>query len=71
LHAYAAQPVDTTGAGDAFVGNFAGAIDRGLEMKEAARFASAAAAWSVQHSGAQLAMPTLEQTETILKGAQT
>jgi ribokinase len=71
VHAYAAQPVDTTGAGDAFVGNFAGAIDRGLEMKEAARFASAAAAWSVQHSGAQLAMPTLEQTETILKGAQT
>ena len=38
--AFAVQPVDTTGAGDCFVGGFLAALQRGFSYKEAARFAN-------------------------------
>jgi ribokinase len=67
--AYRVNARDTTGAGDAFVGNLAWAIDDRRPLEAAVRFATAAAAWSVQHEGAQPSMPTREDTETILSGS--
>lgn len=49
--------IDTTGAGDAFVGAFAVARSRGQPLPESIAFAQRAAAWSVQRRGAQAAMP--------------
>jgi ribokinase len=66
IHAYQVEAVDTTGAGDAFVGNLAAALDEGRSLEEAARFASAAAALSVREAGAQDSMPSREQTDTFI-----
>ncbi|WP_112140967.1 ribokinase [Glycomyces dulcitolivorans] len=61
--AYTVNAVDTTGAGDTFVGAFAAALDgEGLEALVAATgFATAAAAISVQRKGAVPSIPTLEE----------
>jgi sugar/nucleoside kinase (ribokinase family) len=45
------EVVDTTGAGDAFVGGFLAALARGLTLPEAARVANAAGALSVSRLG--------------------
>jgi ribokinase len=66
IEPYSVDPVDTTGAGDAFVGNLAAALDAGRSLEEAARFATAAAALSVQVAGAQHSMPTKEQTDALV-----
>jgi ribokinase len=66
IPAFRVNPVDTTGAGDAFVGNLAHALDTGQSLLEAARFASAAAAASVQRLGAQPSMPTRRESEAVL-----
>ena len=50
-------PVDTTGAGDTFSGSFAAAISEGRDLLAAARFATAAAALSVQTVGAVPSVP--------------
>jgi ribokinase len=57
LPALTIEPVDTTGAGDTFVGVLAAALDRGLALTEALRRASAAAALACLARGAQSAMP--------------
>lgn len=49
--------VDSTGAGDTFVGTLAVALGEGREMPEALAWASAAAALSVQRPGASSSMP--------------
>ncbi|MEU9214116.1 ribokinase [Streptomyces sp. NPDC048415] len=49
--------VDSTGAGDTFVGTLAVALAEGREMPEALEWASAAAALSVQRPGASSSMP--------------
>ena len=58
--------VDTTGAGDAFNGGFLTALAEGTELREAARFAQALAALSVQRLGTTSAMPTREEIDTFL-----
>lgn len=50
-------PVDTTGAGDTFVGVLAAAIDLGAPLEAALRRASAAAGLACLAHGAQTAMP--------------
>jgi len=55
------QVVDTTGAGDTFIGAFAVALQEGLGTDEAAAFAQRAAAISVTRAGAMASMPTREQ----------
>ena len=59
------EAVDTTAAGDAFNGGMAVALMRGSSLAEAAQFAAAVAAVSVTRSGAQPAMPTLEEVSAI------
>ena len=50
--------VDTTGAGDCFVGGFAvGLVERGLEVEGAAHIGLAAAALAIQKHGASTSMP--------------
>lgn len=54
---FPAQPVDTTGAGDAFNGALAARLAAGNSIEEAALFASAYASVCVEHTGAANAMP--------------
>jgi ribokinase len=54
------EAVDTTGAGDAFCGALAQALDSGADLVEAASWATRAAAASVTRLGAQAGMPRHE-----------
>jgi ribokinase len=51
------QAVDTTAAGDTFVGGFAAALGEGLSLDEAVRLGQQAAALSVTRAGAQPSIP--------------
>jgi ribokinase len=62
------QVVDTTAAGDAFVGAFAVALSGGRTLVEAARWGNAAAALSVTRAGAQPSLPTRAEVEKFLAG---
>lgn len=64
--AHEVRAVDPTGAGDTFCGALALALSRGDDFSTAVPFASAAAAISVTHRGAQAGMPTLAEVESLL-----
>ena len=57
------QPVDTTAAGDTFVGGFAAALADGKSESDAIRFGQVAAALSVTRSGAQPSIPTFVEVQ--------
>jgi ribokinase len=57
LPGFHVEPVDTTAAGDVFNGALAVSIGEGSALREAVRFANAAAALSVQRLGAQSSAP--------------
>jgi sugar/nucleoside kinase (ribokinase family) len=63
------EAVDTTGAGDCFVGGFLTALSEGGAYPDAARFANAAGALSVQKLGAINGIPTRAETEAWLRNA--
>jgi ribokinase len=52
------KAVDTTGAGDCFVGALAARLSAGAALLDAARYANAAASCSVERLGAAPSMPT-------------
>lgn len=52
------NPVDTTGAGDAFVGAFVAALSEGIDYCEAARLGNAAGAAAAMVRGAQSSLPS-------------
>lgn len=58
------QAVDTTAAGDTFVGGFAAALAQGQSESEAIRFGQTAAALSVTRAGAQPSIPTLNDVQS-------
>ena len=60
------QAVDTTAAGDCFVGALAVALCEGRSLLPAAEFASAAAALSVTREGAQPSLPHREEVVQFL-----
>lgn len=64
--AYKVNAIDTTGAGDAFNGGLLAALAEGKTLPEAARFANALAALSVQRIGTTPAMPTREEIDAFL-----
>lgn len=67
LPAYRVNAVDTTGAGDAFNGGLVAALAEGKDLWEAASFANALAAISVQRIGTTPAMPDREEIDSFIK----
>lgn len=60
------QAMDATGAGDCFAGNLLARLCRGDGLVQAARYASAAAALSVQGRGAVAPLPTSQAVQALL-----
>lgn len=60
--------VDTTGAGDTFVGALTVALLEGMGQREALAFACAAGALTVTRAGAQSSLPTRAAVEAVLAG---
>ncbi|MCL2814623.1 MAG: ribokinase [Oscillospiraceae bacterium] len=61
------QPVDTTGAGDAFNGGLAFAVAGGLPLEAAVQFANSVASISVTRYGSAPSMPALGETLELMK----
>jgi ribokinase len=59
------EAVDTTAAGDTFVGALAVALGQGREWPPALEYAAAAAAISVSRVGASASMPTRDEVERV------
>ncbi|MET3331577.1 ribokinase [Bradyrhizobium ottawaense] len=63
----AVKAVDTTGAGDCFVGALAAQLADGVPLRAALAFANAAASISVQRMGAGPSMPTAAEVAAVLR----
>ncbi|KYH00774.1 ribokinase [Bradyrhizobium sp. DOA1] len=63
----AVKAVDTTGAGDCFVGALAAQLAEGAALRDALTFANAAASIGVQRMGAGPSMPTAAEVAAVLK----
>ncbi|CAJ8711967.1 ribokinase [Burkholderia pseudomallei] len=61
-------PVDTTAAGDTFIGGFAARLAARDAPHDAIRFAQRAAALSVTRAGAQPSIPTLAELDAFAPG---
>jgi ribokinase len=61
--------VDTTAAGDIFHGAFAFAVAQSMPLWESLRFASMAAALSVEVAGGRTSIPALKQVKEALAHA--
>ena len=66
LEAYKVAAVDTSGAGDAFIGCFAGCYVRHGDVRAAMQTASAFAALSVTAKGTQMSYPAKDAVETFI-----
>ena len=66
IPAYKVKALDTTGSGDAFNGGLVAALSEGKSLKEAAKFANALAALSVQKLGTTISMPWRKEIEKFL-----
>lgn len=67
LPAYRVNAVDTTGAGDAFNGGLITALAEGKNLHDAALFATALAAISVQRLGTTASMPLRAEIDAFLR----
>ena len=61
--AVAVKPVDTTGAGDTFIGYFMAALQEGREIPDCLTLAAHAAALGVQRPGAADSIPSRDEVE--------
>jgi ribokinase len=68
LPPYKVEPVDTTGAGDAFIGCFAYFLAAGCAEREAIERANVYAALSTLKIGAQMSFPSRKQLESAWAG---
>ena len=64
--AYAVEPIDTTGAGDAFCGALASRLAAGDSLRPAVQFAAAAGALATTTAGAVPSLPTAEAIRTLM-----
>jgi ribokinase len=65
------EVVDTTGAGDAFVGALAAALDAGAALPGALRFGVAAGSLACTAAGAQTSLPRRAAIDAALRSAAT
>jgi ribokinase len=63
--AFPVTPLDTTAAGDAFVGGVATALLRDVPLREAVRYANACGALAVTRAGAQPSLPHRAEVEAL------
>jgi ribokinase len=68
IEALKVSAVDTTAAGDAYIGALACALSEGRSILEGLHFAGAAAAFSVTRRGAQPSLGTRKEIEEFLRG---
>ena len=68
--AFPVQAVDTTAAGDAFIGALAAMLNDGKGLEESVTFASAAGALAVTRVGAQSSIPNRQEVNTFLNAHQ-
>ena len=61
--AYKVEAVDTTAAGDTFIGYFISGLVRQLEMKEILKLASKASSITVTRKGSSSSIPTLDEVQ--------
>lgn len=64
--AYDVNPVDATGAGDAWNGGFAYALVNGHDILTAAKYGNAAGGLSTEKFGAAISNPQLEDVEKLV-----
>jgi len=66
----AVKAIDTTGAGDCFVGAVAALLADGQPLRSAFRYANIAASICVQRMGAAPSMPTVEEVKAVLSASR-
>jgi ribokinase len=66
---FTVDPIDTTGAGDAFCGALSARLAAGDELRHALRYALAGGALATTRAGAVPSMATLAEIEALLSGA--
>jgi ribokinase len=66
IPSYSVKVVDTTAAGDAFVGAFAVALTEGKSTRDAAQWGNAAGALAVTRAGAQPSLPKRAEIQAVL-----
>lgn len=62
--------VDTTAAGDTFLGYFVGSVSRNMDIKEALKYASAASSIAVSKFGAACSIPSLKEVEEFIAASK-
>jgi ribokinase len=71
IPAFVVKAIDTTAAGDAFIGGLASALQRDLSLDDAVRFANACGALATTRLGAQPSLPRREEVEAFLAANKT
>jgi len=70
MPAFSVHAVDTTAAGDTFIGAFAAKYLAGAGLRESLRYATAASALAVSAAGAQSSIPAEDQVRAFLETAE-